>query len=311
MAPPEPAKPERKVVFSNLDKIFWPDEGYTKGDLIDYYRQVSEWLLPYLRDRPLVLTRFPDGIEGKSFFQKDAPVFAPDWIRTATLWSEGSDRELRYFVCEDVQSLLYIINLAAIPLHIWSSRVSALERPDWCILDLDPKEAPFEHVVQVARAIRKLCEEIELPAFIKTSGSTGLHVLLPLGGQCTYEQSRSLGALLARVIADELPNIATVTRSPSKREGKVYVDYVQNGHGRLLVSPFCVRPLPGAPVSTPLKWSEVTARLDIRRHTIRTVPKRFTKLKEDPMRPVMELEPDLVGALQRLHDRLDEERGER
>jgi bifunctional non-homologous end joining protein LigD len=305
IAPPPLKELERKVVFSNLDKVFWPEEEYTKGDLIEYYRQVADWLLPYLHNRPLVLTRFPDGISGKSFFQKDAPVFAPDWIRTVTVWSEGSDRELRYFVCEDVDSLLYIINLAAIPLHVWSSRVSNLEKPDWCILDLDPKEAPFQHVVKVARAIRVLCEEIELPCFVKTSGSTGLHVLIPLGGQCTYEQSRSFGALLARIIADQLPEIATVTRAPAKRDGRVYVDYVQNGYGRLLVSPLCVRPRPGAPVSTPLAWSEVTTKLDIGRYTIRTVPRRLQKLNEDPMSQVLQLKPDLVSALQRLYERLE------
>ncbi len=301
----ENTEPERKVVFSNLDKVFWPEQGYTKGDLIAYYRDIGNWMLHYLRDRPLVLTRFPDGIDGKSFFQKDAPVFAPDWIRTETLWSEGSERELRYFVCDDVESLLYIINLAAIPLHVWSSRVTDLEHPDWCILDLDPKDAPFEHVIQVANAIRRLCDDIELPAFIKTSGSTGLHVLVPLGKQCTYEQSRSLGGLLARVISDELPTIATITRQPSRREGKVYVDYVQNGHGRLLVSPFCVRPLPGAPVSAPLEWSEVSETLRIGHHTIRSVPERMRRLGEDPMAQVIDLSPDLVGALQRLHERLD------
>jgi bifunctional non-homologous end joining protein LigD len=285
------------VPFTNLAKVFWPEEEYTKGDLIEYYRSVSQWLLPYLRNRPVVMTRYPDGIDGKSFFQKDAPKFAPDWIRRLRLWSEGSERELDYFVADDVESLLYIINLGTIPLHIWSSHVEALETPDWCILDLDPKEAPFTDVVKIARALHSLCKEIELPSFIKTSGSSGLHVLIPLGHQCTYEQSRTLGQLIARVIVAELPEIATITRLPSKREGKVYIDYVQNGHGRLLVSPFCVRPLPGAPVSTPLKWSEVTAKLDIRKHTIKTVPKRMKRLKQDPLIDVLNLKPDLNHAL--------------
>jgi bifunctional non-homologous end joining protein LigD len=300
---PEPAvvtdapTDERVVPFTNLDKVFWPGEEFTKGDLIEYYRFVSRWLLPYLVNRPVVMTRYPDGIEGKSFFQKDAPKFAPDWIRRLRLWSEGSERELDYFVADDVESLLYIINLGTIPLHIWSSHVEALETPDWCILDLDPKEAPFTDVVTIARALRRLCEEIELPSFVKTSGSSGLHVLIPLGHQYTYEQSRTLGQLLARVIVAEMPEIATVTRIPSKREGKVYIDYVQNGHGRLLVSPFCVRPLPGAPVSTPLKWSEVTAKLDIGKHTIKTVPKRMNRLEQDPLIDVLSLSPDLNGAL--------------
>jgi len=249
-----------------------------------------------------VLTRYPDGIAGKSFFQKDAPVFAPEWIRTERLWSEGSERELNYFVCQDVESLLYIINLAAIPLHVWSSRLGTLEHPDWCIIDLDPKEAPFEHVVEVALAVRELCEDIGLPTFIKTSGSTGLHVLIPLGRQLTYEQSRTLGGLLGRVVADRLPEIATVTRQPTRRGGRVYLDHVQNGHGRLLVAPFCVRPLPGAPVSAPLDWSEVTKGLDLLDYTIKTVPERMERLGADPMRPVLEGKPDLVGALGRLQE---------
>ena len=292
------------IKFSNLDKVFWPDEGYTKGDLIEYYRAISSRMLPYLADRPLVLTRFPDGINGKSFFQKDAPEYAQAFVRTVTIWSEDSQRELDYFVCDTESSLLYIANMAAILLHIWSSRVETLEAPDWCILDLDPKDAPFTDVVTVAKAVRALCDDIGLPTGIKTSGSTGLHVLIPLGRQCTYEQSRTLGGLLARVIATELPEIATVTRQVQKRGGKVYLDYVQNGHGRLLVAPFSVRPLPGAPVSMPLKWSEVTPKLDIKKFTIKTAPARMKKLGEDPLRPVLELKPDLVHALELLNDRL-------
>ncbi len=299
---PHPASPD--VKFTNLDKIFWPEEGYTKGDLIEYYRAVSRWMLPYLADRPLVLTRYPDGINGKSFFQKDAPEYAQAFVRTVTIWSEDSQRELDYFVCDREASLLYIANMAAILLHIWSSRVATLEAPDWCILDLDPKGAPFRDVVSVARAVKTLCDDIGLPTGIKTSGSTGLHVLIPLGRQCTYAQSRTLGGLLARVVAAELPEIATVTRQVQKRGGKVYLDYVQNGHGRLLVAPFSVRPLPGAPVSTPLAWREVTPKLDIRKFTIRTVALRMRKLQDDPLWPMLGEKPDLVNALERLHARL-------
>ena len=303
--PPEPPATasvgeERTVPLSNLDKVFWPKEGYTKGDLVEYHRTVAEWMLPYLEDRPLVMTRFPDGIEGKSFFQKDAPPFAPEWIRRVTLWSEGSERELSYFVAEDLESLLYVINLGTIPLHIWSSRIETLATPDWCILDLDPKEAPFGDVVEVARTLHDVCEEIGLPSFPKTSGSSGIHVLVPLGRRLTYEQSRTLGELLGRVVVAERTDIATLTRNPKKREGKVYIDFVQNGHGRLLVAPFTVRPLPGATVSAPLKWSEVNRRLAISNHTIASVPRRMKRLKQDPMRPVLDLEPDLLGALERL-----------
>jgi bifunctional non-homologous end joining protein LigD len=290
--------------LTNLKKVFWPEDGYTKGDLIDYYRAIAPWLLPYLRNRPLVMTRYPDGIGGKSFFQKDAPGFAPDWIRTERMWSEDTQREIDYFVCDDVASLLYVINLGSIPLHLWASRAPTLERPDWCVLDLDPKGAPFTQVVEVALAGLALCERIELPLFVKTSGSSGLHLLVPLGRQCTHEQSRSLGELLARCLVGELPEIATITRQVSRRDGRVYIDYLQNGSGKLLVSPFCVRPLPGAPVSTPLAWREVNRKLDLRRHTMKTVPERMKKLKVDPLAEVIDQAPDLGAALGRLQGEL-------
>jgi bifunctional non-homologous end joining protein LigD len=310
VAGPEPAPEEpevakaspRKVVFTNLDKVFWPEEGYTKGDLIEFYRTVASFMLPYLIDRPLVLTRFPDGIAGKSFFQKDAPGFVPDWMRIETMWSEHAHREIRYFICDNEETLLYVANMASIPLHVWSSRASSLQNPDWCILDLDPKETPFDRVVRVARKIHELCDKIELPCFVKTSGSTGLHVLVPLARRLTYEQSRNLGQLLGQVVAAKLPDIATVDRSMRARKDKVYIDYVQNGHGRLLVAPYSVRPLPGAPVSTPVRWSEVNDDLDIRKFTIRTVPKRLAKMKGDPVRAVLDTDPDLMGALSRLHE---------
>lgn len=305
---PKPTSPktdadERAVRFTNLDKVLWPEDGYTKGDLIEYYRAIAPAMLPYLRDRPVVQTRFPDGIDGKSFFQKDAPDWAPKWLRTETVWSEGSERELRYFIADDVASLGYLANSASIPLHLWSSRVTALDRPDWCSLDLDPKDAPFEHVIEVAKAAHRLCDDIGLPNYIKTSGSSGLHVLIPLGGLCTHDQAKLLGELLAREIVRALPEIATIERVVSQRAGRVYVDYLQNGHGKLLVAPYCVRPLPGAPVSAPLKWSEVKKGLDIRKHTIRTMPKRVARMKADPIAGVLTDVPDLVGALSALQER--------
>ena len=307
--PPTTHNPPPAFTFTNLDKVFWPAEGYTKGDLVGFYKSIAPWLLPFLADRPLVLTRYPDGIEGKSFFQKDAPVYAHDFVRTVRMYSAESDRDLNYFVCDGEAPLLYIANMGAIPLHIWGSRVATLETPDWCILDLDPKEAPFAHVVTVALAIRAMCEEIALPCFVKTSGSTGLHVLLPLGRQCTYEQARTLGGLLARVVAAELPDIATITRQVHKRDGRVYLDYVQNGHGRLLAAPYSVRPVPGALVSAPLAWSEVGPKLSLADYTIRTMPARMQALGADPLLPVLALAPDLVGALGRLKERLDAARG--
>jgi bifunctional non-homologous end joining protein LigD len=298
-----PAPPPH-ISFTNLQKVFWPDDGYTKGDLIEYYRSMAPWLLPYLADRPVVLTRFPDGIAGKSFFQKDAPGFVPDWIRTERMWSEQAEREIDYFICDDEASLLYLINMGTIPLHVWASRASNLEYPDWCVLDIDPKDAPFSNVVRVAQVAHRLCEEIGLPNLVKSSGSSGLHVLIPLGCQCRYEEARNLGELLARVISAELPDISTLTRQVSRRGGKVYIDYLQIGAGRLIVAPFSARPLPGAPVSTPLRWSEVNEKLDIRSFTIKNMPDRMEKLKRDPLRDLLKLSPDLGAALERLSTRL-------
>ena len=302
---PEADTGERRVPFTNLKKVFWPQEGYTKGDLIEYYREIAPYLLPYLEDRLLVLTRYPDGIAGKSFFQKDAPGFAPGWLRTERIWSEHAEREIDYFVVENVEGLLYIINLGTIPLHIWASRITSLALPDWCILDLDPKGAPFTDVVKVAREVHAVAEEMEVPSYCKTSGSSDLHVLVPLGGQLTFDQCKSMGELVARVVAERQKEIATTIRLPQNRGGRVYVDFLQNGHGKLLAAPWSARPVPGGLVSTPLKWSEVKADLDMTRHTIETVPVRMKTMREDPLLPVLTGKPDLMRAVARLSETLD------
>src|SRR5437762_2675606 len=301
-APPVTPPPvsKREVPFTNLDKVYWPEEGYTKGDLIEYYRAISPWLLPYLRNRPVVLTRFPDGIEGKSSYQKDAPEFAPDWMRTVPIWSEDTQRDIRYFVFDDAESILYIANMGSIPLHIWGSRVGSLELPDWCVIDLDPKEAPFSDVIRTAQVLHRICESAGLPNFVKTTGKTGLHIMLPLGRQFTYEHCRTLGELLARLVLRELNDIATITRHITKRGDKVYLDYLQNRHGQLIVAPYSVRPLPGASVSMPLEWHEVDESLDPRAFTIKTAVERMEKLGEDPVLPVLETKPDLLQVLDNL-----------
>lgn len=299
-----------RVRTTNLDKIFWPatddHPAYSKGDLITYYREIAPWILPYLRDRPVVLTRYPDGIDGKSFFQKDAPSWVPGWIRTETLWSKHAQREVHYFICDDEDTLVFLANMGTIPLHIWSSRIETLSQPDWALLDLDPKGAPFEHVVRVARAIHALCRDLELRSFVKTSGQDGLHVMIPLAGACTYDQSRALAHLLAKVIESEHPDIATTHRSIDRRGGKVYLDYVQNAHGRLVAAPYSVRPRPGAPVSMPLRWSQVTRKLDTTRYTMKTALRRLRRLTTDPLLDVLEVGSDLALALERLGQRVAE-----
>jgi bifunctional non-homologous end joining protein LigD len=298
-----PAAAPRVVRLSNLKKVFWPDEGYTKGDLIAYYDAVAPLMLPYLRDRPAVLTRYPDGIKGKSFFQKDAPVFVPDWMRTETVYSKDSDRDIRFFVIDDPESLRYVANLGTIPIHMWSARSGSLERPDWLVLDLDPKGAPFAHVVQVARSLHGILEELELPSYPKTSGASGLHILIPLGRRYTHEECKTFARLLASLGLEANPEIATLARPLHARGGKVYIDWGQNGHGVTIVAPYSLRPVPGASASCPLEWREVNAKLDPVRFNLRTLPARFQKI-EDPMRPVLGPGIDMGAAIAAVERRL-------
>jgi bifunctional non-homologous end joining protein LigD len=305
-SPAEPVAPAQ-VKITNPKKVFWPEEGYTKADLIAYYVAVAPFLLPYLRERPVVLTRYPDGIAGKSFFQKDAPEFAPAWVRTERIYSKDAEREIDYFVVDDVETLRYVINLGTIPLHLWSARLGSLDRPDWLILDLDPKGAPFADVVKVARQLHRILDELGLPNYVKTSGATGLHVLVPLGARYTHEEARTFGRLLALLGVEAAPDLATLARPIRAREGKVYIDFVQNGHGRTIVAPFSVRPLPGAPASCPLQWKQVTARLDPGRFTIKTLPAHVEKTG-DPLAPVLTDSIDMAAAIAHIEARLPRSR---
>ena len=305
---PKPKTKNTELAFSNLEKIFWPEEGYTKGDLIAYYQAVSQWMLPYLRDRPIVLTRYPNGITGKSFFQKDAPEYVPEWVHTAHLPGGGGfardpkqeGNEANFFLCDNVETLLYLANLGTIPIHTWSSRFADAQHPDWCILDLDPKTAPFGDVVKLAQATHELCEQIGLPAYCKTSGQKGLHVLFPMGCQLTHEQSTSLAELIARAVEARHPTISSTERSIPARKGRVYLDFMQNGYGKTIAGPFSARPVPGATVSMPLKWSEVNGKLDPKKFTLKTAPARMKKLRDDPFAPVLTEKADIPAVLARL-----------
>lgn len=295
--PRSPTPGPHQVRFTNLDKVFWPEDGLTKGDLLRYYESVWPWLEPYLYHRPVVLTRYPDGIHGKSFFQKNAPEFVPDWVPTCRI------EDTEYFVCEDLQALLYVINLGCIPLHAWSARRDSIEHPDWTILDLDPKGAPFSHVVRVAKHVHGLLAPLDAPHFIKTSGQDGLHILIPLDASLTHEEAKTFAEVLARVVASELPEIATVARPLGDRGGKVYVDFLQNGFGKTIAAPLSVRPRPRAPVSTPIDWKEVNARLDPNRFTIGSVPARLKK-RGDPMREALGPSIDVPSVLAALTERI-------
>ncbi len=277
---------ERRAKFTNLDKVYFPAEGFTKGDLLAYYESVADLLVPYLRGRPVHLNRFPDGIEGKSFYQKEAKEGTPGWIRSVELASKSREEGvLRYMVSDDRETLLHLVNLGSIDLHPWMSRVETPDSPDYAVLDLDPKEAPFADVIKIARELGRILRGIELRPLLKTSGKTGLHVVIPLEPGYSYEQSALFCEGIARLVVRELPAIATVERAIQNREGKVYVDYGQNRKGQTVVPPYVVRPVRGATVSTPLAWDELQSDLRPSRFTIQTVPERLARLG-DLFRPL-------------------------
>ncbi len=280
----------RTLSLSNLEKVLWPRDGYTKGDLIEYYRAVAAYVLPHLRGRPLTLQRFPDGIEGPKFFEKQLPRGIPEWVERVTVPTpSGSQPETTFIVCNDEPTLVYCANLASIVLHIWTSRLPALEEPDFIIFDLDPGEqCTLRTLVAVTLAMRELLAEIALQPLVKTTGGYGLHVVVPLQPGYSYDTAKLFAELVAREAAGRLGKSVTLERTLSRRpQSAVYLDYVQVGLGKTIVTPYSVRARDGAPVSAPLSWDEVE-RLARRRgsirpidefanHTIRTIPKRLER----------------------------------
>ena len=297
-----PIAAARRWKPSNLGKVYWPAEGYTKGDLIGYYQAVADVLLPHLRDRPLHLNRFPDGIDGKSFYQREVKDGAPAWLRTVPIPHDGA--VVPHHVVDDTDALLHVVNLGSIDLHPWLSRVPSLDEPDWAVLDLDPKSAPFAHVVRIARAAGRLLRGLGLRPLLKTSGKSGMHVFVPLCAGYGYDHARMFLEAVARVLVRELPEIATVERLPDQRDGKVYLDFLQNRRSQTIVPPYAVRPVRGASVSAPLHWDELEdADLSPRRFTIHTMPARIAA-HGDLFRPALEDRQDLLPAIAALEDLL-------
>jgi bifunctional non-homologous end joining protein LigD len=253
---------------------------HTKRDLLAHYYRVADYILPFMKDRPLVLHRFPNGIKADSFYQKDAGDETPDWMATHGIRSEERPRDIRYLVAQDRAALLYLANLGCIEMHPWSSSIGSLESPDYVFFDLDPTEATdYGTVVEVARAIHKLLDRIGVDVFLKTSGATGFHIYLPLEPEYDYEQARAFAEIVARVIAARIPDKVTLERATDKRErGKVYLDYSQNAYGRPLATVYSVRPFPKATVSAPVAAREVRRGLLPERFTIKTMPRRLKKV---------------------------------
>ncbi|HTX58666.1 MAG TPA: non-homologous end-joining DNA ligase [Verrucomicrobiae bacterium] len=252
----------RTLSLSNLEKVLWPRDGYTKGDLIRYYQSVAPWMVPHLRDRPLTLERYPNGIDASSFFEKQFPKGMPDWVGRVTIeHAEHRRTHTTYVVCNDAPSLVYLANLAAVILHIWTSRVESLEEPDFVLFDLDPGErCSLQTLATVALAFRDALAEIGLPVLVKTTGGYGVHVVVPLAAGYSYDTAKLFGEILAHRMTNELGKLVTLERMTAKRDAAaVYLDYVQVGRGKTIVAPYSVRARDGAPVSMPLDWSEVEA----------------------------------------------------
>jgi bifunctional non-homologous end joining protein LigD len=286
---------EQTPKLTNLDKIYYPEDGYTKGDLLKYYDAVAPLILPHLKDRPLSLKRYPNGIHEPVFFQKNTPESYPDWLRTETI--DG----IRYVLAQDKKSLMYLTNLGCIDENPWMSRVGSLGNPDYVLIDLDPYECEFRKVVEAALLVKEKLDKIGLRGYPKTTGGDGMHVYIPIKAEYTYEQARSFAEVIARLLAAERPDLFTTPRSVAKREkDRVYFDYLQISESKTIAAPYVARAYPGAPVSTPLTWEEVTPKLHPSQFNIKNAPKRFARTG-DLFEGVLKKPQSLVKALGKLN----------
>ncbi len=256
---------------TNLDKVFWPDSGLTKGDLVNYFDAVAPMLLPALRDRPLTVIRFPDGVGGFSFYQKDTPKYAPPWVKTVKIHAGSAKRDVRYPLCNSRRTLLWLANQAAIELHPWLSRVGRIERPDYLVLDLDPPEDGFDQAVEVALVMREVLSELGLEAGLKTSGSKGVHLYVPLQRRYEYGRVRAAAEQVGRLTEERAPDLATTQWRRAERGGRVFLDPGRVAPGAHIVAPYSPRARPGATVSFPVSWDELP-KVTPQDFTIRNVP---------------------------------------
>jgi bifunctional non-homologous end joining protein LigD len=302
-----------QVALTNLDKIFWPQDGYTKGDLIRYYYEASKFILPYLKDRPLIMKRYPNGIEGKFFHQHDVDE-VPDFVCTVSLEVEDKGgHTVDYIVGDNLPTSLYMANLGAIERHPWHSRTSDLEHPDWLVFDLDPSEGiSYSTICELALAVRKTLEQIELECYPKTSGSRGMHVYVPVKPVYGYEEIAKLAEQVATLVARENSDTSTVERSLKKRKkGQIYLDHMQNAKGKSVVAPYSVRPRAGATVSTPLDWKEVEAKkITPQDFTIKNLGERLAE-KGDLFKSVLNNKQDLKDAIEKADSLIEESKSRR
>lgn len=287
---------EKYDFITHPDKLYWEQEQITKGDVLHYYESIAPFILPYLKDRPESLKRFPNGISEKSFFQKNLTT-PPEWLKTTKVIHH--DKTVNYMMIQDVRSLLFAVNLGCIEIHPWFSRIQNLENPDFLIFDLDPEDVPFDHVVETAQALHALLDAIQVPSYCKTSGGRGLHIGVPLKALYTYEQAKQFAELIALLVHQKLPQIISLERSPKRRQKRVYIDCYQNNFGQTLAAPYSLRAKPGAPVATPLEWKEVKKGLDPAQYTLFNTLERLKK-KGDLFKPLLQKGIHLEKSLKRL-----------
>ncbi|AQS59367.1 non-homologous end-joining DNA ligase [Desulforamulus ferrireducens] len=246
----------KNIKLTNLNKLMWP-EGLTKAHLVKYYTDIAPYLLPYMKGRPLVMKRYPNGIQGEYFYQKECPTYAPAWLQTVSIPHGG--KIVNYIMCEDTATLVWLANQGCIEMHAWLSQKHSIENPDLAIIDLDPGEAAsFSDVMEVAMVVKKALDQLNIKGYPKTSGASGIHIFIPIKAVYTFREVTKAMGLIARLVTNALPHKATIERSLDKREAdKVYVDYLQNTRGKSMAWTYSLRPLPGAPVSTPLLWEEI------------------------------------------------------
>jgi bifunctional non-homologous end joining protein LigD len=277
---------KQELHLTSLNKVYWPEEGARKIDLINYYLAIAPYILPYMKNRPQSLHRHPSGINGQHFFQKDMAGKIPGWIPTHRDFSESTNKNVDYLVCNDVETLVYMANMGCIEMHPWHSRTESWQRPDWCLIDLDPEGIGFDKVIECAQVVKSVLDSIGAVSYPKTSGSTGIHIYIPLGAKYDYEQSKQFAELVVTMVNAEIPDFTSLERSPAKRKNKIYLDYLQNRETQTAAAPYSMRPKPGVPVSTPLHWDEVVPGLTPTTYNMNNIFERL-KAEGDLFKPVL------------------------
>lgn len=288
------------IKFSNLKKLYYPEDGVSKGDVLDYYDRIAPLILPHLEDRPLSLKRYPNGIHEEFFFQKNTPETFPSWLRTEMIDSEHNGRPIRYVFADNRADLLYIVNLGCIDHNPWMSRSPHLENPDFVLIDLDPQECPFEMIVDATLMVKRVLDRIGLEGYPKTTGGDGLHVYIPVEPIYSYDETRTFAELIARLVIADRPEMFTTPRSVAKRQkNRVYFDYLQNAKSKTIAAPYVLRAYPGAPVATPLEWDEVRRGLHPSQFNIHNAVERFAA-KGDLFAGVLDAPQTLDRAIEKL-----------